>query len=347
MFPSATRNRLICTLRSLRGFSTRSLLRPLQHRAGVRSFSSISPPVDAGRLERPRRSLFSVPGADPRKLKKAQSLGADAVVLDLEDGVALHKKDDARRLITDTLNDPSISFGRSELCVRINGLDTQYMAVRDLEAVLSCERLQTVVIPKVETASDVHFVSRMMDALCGDRDIRIIAAIESALGMLSLRDIASSDPRLDALVFASEDFCADLEMIRTPDATELLYPRSQLVITAKAFGLQAIDMVHIDFRNLEGLKEECRRGRELGFTGKQAIHPSQVATIHETFAPSSKDVDFAVRVVETYETTTSSGVGACVVDGIVVDAPVYKWAVKMLKRAETAGSLFEAETEKS
>jgi citrate lyase subunit beta-like protein len=199
-----------------------------------------------------------------------------------------------------------------------------------------------VVIPKVETAADIHFVGRMIDALAGDRDIRLIAAVESAVGMLNIREIAAvakKDARLDALVFASEDYCADLELIRTPGAAELLYPRSQLVTAAKAYGLQALDMVHIQFRDLEGLAEECKRGRELGFTGKQAIHPNQVATIHEMFSPSTKDVDFAVRVADAYAATTAGGKGACVVDGIVVDAPVYKWAVKILKRAEMAGIL--------
>jgi citrate lyase subunit beta-like protein len=290
--------------------------------------------------ERPRRALFSCPGADPRKIAKAQTLGADAVVLDLEDGVALEKKDDARALVKETLLDHDTSFGKSELCVRINALDTREMALRDLEAILPCERLDAIVIPKVEKASDIDFVSQMMDSVSPtNRDVRIIAAVESALGMLNLREIAATQGRLDALVFASEDYCADLEAIRTPSALELLYARSQLVTTAKAYGLQAIDMVHIRFRDLEDLAEECQRGRELGFTGKQAIHPMQVETIHEAFSPSIKDVDFASRVVEKYMKTTAAGNGACVVDGIVVDFPVYKWAMKVLKRAESSGMI--------
>mmetsp|Transcript_29880 Transcript_29880/g.66212 ORF Transcript_29880/g.66212 Transcript_29880/m.66212 type:complete len:363 (+) Transcript_29880:42-1130(+) len=297
------------------------------------------------RFERPRRSLFSVPGADQRKITKAQSLNADAVVLDLEDGVAYDKKDDARRLVQQTLSDTSQDFGSSELCVRINALDTKDMALKDLEAILPCDRLQAVVVPKVETASDVHFVSRMIGSHCAeDRDVRIIAAVESALGMLNIREIAktamdmnASAAKLDALVFASEDYCADIEAIRTDEATEMLYARSQLVITAKAYGLQAIDMVHIKFRDLESLKEECDGGRQMGFTGKQAIHPSQVDIINEKFCPSARDFEFALRVVKEYETTTAEGNGACVVDGIVVDMPVYKWAVKICKRAESAG----------
>eukprot|EP00980_Cylindrotheca_fusiformis_P009973 scaffold2206_cov95-Cylindrotheca_fusiformis.AAC.3 len=302
--------------------------------------------TDDEREERPRRALFSCPGADPRKIHKAKGLGADAIVLDLEDGVAWDQKDTARTLVQETLLDNNNQdFGRSELCVRINALDTGEMALHDLEAVLPCERLDSIVIPKVERPSDIDFVNQMIESLSprrskkrDDDGVRIIAAIESAMGMLNLRDIAATAAttnggRLDALVFASEDYCADLEAIRTPKALELLYARSQLVTTAKAYGLQAIDMVHIHFRDLDSLAKECQTGRELGFTGKQAIHPLQVETIQTAFSPSTKDIDFANRIVEQYETTTTiEGKGACVVDGIVVDFPVYKWARKILKR---------------
>ena len=300
----------------------------------------------SNRTERPRRSLFSVPGADQRFITKAQGLKADAVVLDLEDGVAYDRKHAARDLVQQTLLDSSQNFGSAEVCVRINGLDTGDLALRDLEAVLPCNRLQAVVLPKVESASDVLFVSRMIDALCEDsRDVRIIAAIESAMGFLNLREIAetakdeSSKAKLDALVFASEDFCADIEATRTESANEMLYARSQLVIAAKAFGLQAIDMVHINFRDLEGLKVECECGRQMGFTGKQAIHPAQIDIINERFAPSTKELDFASRAVLEYDSTTAKGQGACVVDGIVVDMPVYKWAKKIIERAAKAGML--------
>ena len=299
----------------------------------------------SSRTERPRRSLFSVPGADQRFITKAQGLKADAVVLDLEDGVANDRKHAARDLVQQTLLDSSQTFGSAELCVRINGLDTRDLALRDLEAVLPCNRLQAVVLPKVESASDVLFVSRMIDAFCEDRDVRIIAAIESAMGFLNLREIAetakdeTSKAKLDALVFASEDFCADIEATRTESANEMLYARSQLVIAAKAFGLQAIDMVHINFRDLDELKMECEGGRQMGFTGKQAIHPAQIDIINDRFAPSTKELDFASRTVQEYEQTTTNGQGACVVDGIVVDMPVYKWAKKIVERAAKAGML--------
>jgi len=295
---------------------------------------------------------LSVPGSDSRKIEKAAGLNADVVVLDLEDGVPFDRKDVARQLVVQTLKEQQEGrqlFGASELCVRINGLETGRLALDDLQAILPFTSLQSIVIPKVEHPFDVDFVGRMISMSTDSRqsrDIRILAAIESAKGLLNLKEIAQAGtsgdyPYLDALIFASEDYCADLELIRTPNgATELLYARSQLVTVAKGYGLQAIDMVHIDFRNLEDLKRECQQGREMGFTGKQAIHPAQLNTIHQTFVPSSKDIAFARKCVQEYESTTlQAGKGACVVDGIVVDAPVYKWAVKILKRAEQSGML--------
>jgi citrate lyase subunit beta-like protein len=290
-----------------------------------------------------RRSLLSVPGADERKITKAQTLGADVVVLDLEDGVAFDRKDYARQLVKNVLEETSLSFGTSEMCVRINGLEetNDNLALRDLEAVLQCERLSSIVVPKVERVSDIRFVSEMINAHNNNnpersRDVRILAAIESALGILNLRDIAETSVRegypLDALIFASEDYCANIEAIRTPHATELLFARSQLVTTAKAYSLQAIDMVHIDFKDLPALATECREGRQLGFTGKQAIHPNQIPCIHQSFAPSPEEMDFAEKVVKEFEAAEASGKGACVVDGIVVDLPVYKWARKICQK---------------
>mmetsp|Transcript_13154 Transcript_13154/g.18458 ORF Transcript_13154/g.18458 Transcript_13154/m.18458 type:complete len:364 (-) Transcript_13154:1406-2497(-) len=301
------------------------------------------------RPERPRRDLFSVPGADPKKIEKSKTLGADAIVLDLEDGVSVHKKDEARDLVTSVLmqqqeGTSASSFGQSEVCARINGLNDGDLAIQDLQSLLPCPMLQTIVIPKVESENDIKFVSEMIDSFCDDdnpRDIRILAAIESAMGLLNLREIAScSSDRLDGLIFASEDYCADLECIRTTDATELLFARSQIVTVAKAYDLQAIDMVHINFRDLDELAVECRQGREIGFTGKQAIHPNQIEIIQSSFSPAEKDVAFASQVVASYEKAISvDGKGACVVEGIVVDMPVYKWALKILKRAEAANMI--------
>jgi citrate lyase subunit beta-like protein len=295
-----------------------------------------------------RRCLLSVPGHDKRKIKKAKTTRADTIVLDLEDGVPWHSKEDARRMVRETLMgiQEQNEFESSEVCVRINGLQHVDVAVKDLQAILPCQSLQSIVVPKVETSGDVQFVQTLILEHCRrDRDVRIIAAIESAMGVLNLREIAETSTKsrpindscyggkLDALVFASEDYIANVEGIRSEDGMEMIYARSQLVTTAKAFKLQAIDMVHIDFRDIEALEKECTTGKQLGFTGKQAIHPSQVPIIHQAFSPSQSDIDFATTAIIAYESSTAKGAGACVVDGIVVDLPVYKWCQRIIERA--------------
>jgi citrate lyase subunit beta-like protein len=301
-------------------------------------------------ISRPlRRCLLSVPGFDERKIKKAKTTQPDTIVLDLEDGVPWDRKEDARKMVQDTLVsiEDKNEFGSSEVSVRINGLQNVDLALKDLQAVLPCQSLQSIVVPKVEDTADIQFVETLIFEHCGvERDVRIIAAIESALGILNLREIVETATKihpvngsyygrkLDALVFASEDYIADVEGIRSQHGMEMLYARSQLVTTAKAFKLQAIDMVHIDFRDIKALENECTTGKQLGFTGKQAIHPSQVSIIHQAFSPSEREVDFAKRAIHAYESSTAKGLGACVVDGIAVDLPVYKWCQKIIERVE-------------
>ncbi|RUS31775.1 hypothetical protein BC938DRAFT_477106 [Jimgerdemannia flammicorona] len=190
-------------------------------------------------------------------------------------------------------------------------------------------------------------------------NIRLIPSIESGLGIINLREIASADPRVDALIFAAEDYCADLGLIRTPSRTEMLYARQAVVTAASAFGLQAIDLVCLDFQNQAILEEECREGREFGFMGKQAIHPNQVEIIQKTFLPDpaavcdevtvtmlgfsfignhmNSDIERAAKIIEGYELHSQKGVGAFNLDGKMIDLPVVKWASKVLARAKAAG----------
>ena len=321
--------------------------------------------------ERPRRCLFSVPGCVPKMLNKAKILNADAVVLDLEDGVPIREKENARQLVQEVLSSPHIQFGRSEVCVRINSLScssTEEMAITDLRTILSCPQLQAIILPKVESAAEIHYVNQLIaeartgrrsdldsttdnncSGNCGNScknnttttnllnpDVRILAAIESAWGLQNIQEIArtAGTTQLDGLIFASEDYCTDIGATRTSSpsliAPELLYARSKLVTTAKAYNVQAIDMVHIHFRDIEMLKLECQNGKEFGFTGKQAIHPNQILPIHEAFSPSLSDILFAEKIVQQFHGEPIE------INGVVVDTPIYKWAVKLMRRAKAA-----------
>jgi citrate lyase subunit beta-like protein len=210
----------------------------------------------------------------------------------------------------------------------------------DLNVVLHSKRLQAIVIPKVQNAKDIQFVSRMIDSVAPESNrssIRLIASIESAMGIVNLKEIATSDPRLDALIFASEDYCADLGLIRTRNRKEMLYARQAVVTPAAAFALQAIDIVCLDYQNDTILEEESQEGRVFGFAGKQAIHPRQIDIIQRNFVPSKGEIERATRILQSFEENAAKGIGAYALDGKVIDAPVWKWANLIIARARAAG----------
>ncbi|KAJ8654414.1 hypothetical protein O0I10_009984 [Lichtheimia ornata] len=288
-------------------------------------------------VSRPRRALFYVPGSDERKLKKSQSVGADCVVFDLEDSVSLNKKSTARYMVYDALEDSKME--NSEKAVRINAVGTG-LELDDLNAILSSKQLEAIVIPKVQSANDVNFVARMIDAVALEsrRDkIQLIASVESALGIMNIQEIATADPRMDALIFAAEDYCADLGLIRTKSRKEMLFARQMIVNAASAYGLQSLDLVCVDFKDPEVLKDECKEGREFGFSGKQAIHPAQIDTIQEMFLPDPNDLERAVKILQGFEHYTAKGVGAFQLDGKMIDMPVVKWADKVVSKAKVGG----------
>ncbi|ORZ25847.1 Pyruvate/Phosphoenolpyruvate kinase-like domain-containing protein [Absidia repens] len=300
--------------------------------------------LQQGQEPRSRRALFYVPGSDERKIHKSISIGADCVVYDLEDSVSANKKGTARHLTIDALE-----HGKAEKAVRINAIGSGH-ELDDLNVILHSKRLQAIVIPKVQSAKDVQFVSRMIDAVAVDSQkqrIRLIASVESALGIMNIKEISMADERLDALIFAAEDYCADLGLIRTSSRKEMLYARQTIVNAAGAYGLQSIDLVCVDYQNEQTLVEECKEGREFGFSGKQAIHPNQIDIIQRHFLPDEADITKAVRIMESFENHSAKGVGAFELDGKMVDMPVVKWAEKVINKAKTGGLAIPAQDEKN
>ncbi|KAG0100511.1 hypothetical protein BGZ93_000066 [Podila epicladia] len=296
--------------------------------------------------KRIRRSIFYVPGSDERKLKSSLSLAADCLVYDLEDGVAHNRKNIAREMVFDALE--ASEHRKAEKAVRINAVGSG-LEFDDLNVVLRSSRLQAIVIPKVQSAKDVQFVSQMVDSVAPfitRKNVRIIASIESALGVMNLKEIATSDPRVDALVFAAEDYCADLGLTRTREGTEMLYGRSAIVTAAHAYGLQAIDLVCMDYKNDDILREECEFGRRMGFLGKQAVHPRQLEIIQRSFLPTDQEIARAADISEGYKEHSKRGVGAFSYNGKVIDLPVVKWAEKILSRARQGGMIIPSPEER-
>jgi citrate lyase beta subunit len=284
--------------------------------------------------------MLYVPGDDERKIRKAAGLTVDSICLDLEDGVALNRKDAARGIIRAALTE--IDFGGSERLVRINPLNSE-RGRADLEAVLPA-RPDGIVLPKVQSAAELAWLDERLTRAEQEEgwqngSLVLIAIIESARAFLNLREICGAAPRLQALIFGAEDYAHDIGAIRTMEATELLTARSLLVMHAAAHGLQAIDMVTVDFRDLGRVRREARAGAELGYTGKQIIHPAQVEPVQEAFTPSPEEIGRARALLEAFEEHQRRGAGAFAVDGQMVDMPVIRQAENLLARARAAGKI--------
>eukprot|EP01132_Coremiostelium_polycephalum_P005418 gene5418-6757_t len=289
-----------------------------------------------------RRVLFNVPGSDRKKIEKAVLLSdrIDSIVLDIEDGVAINKKQEARDQIKKSVVEDS--YQKSELLVRVNSIDSGLLE-KDLEMIAQVATyIDGLVIPKVEHPDHLGYLMYLLHRLCGEKNashLNLLACVESAVSLVNLKDICRYHERLgkgdkpsqlQALVFASEDYCADTGITRTPSATELLYARSTVVNHAVAHGLQAIDMVCINFRDPDVLAKETKEGIQLGFHGKQAIHPNQIDIICDAFRPSPKQFEFATKIVEQNELNQSQGKGAFEIDGKMIDMPMVKWANNIL-----------------
>ncbi len=287
---------------------------------------------------RARRALLYMPGDDLHKIHKATALEVDCVCMDTEDGVAINRKEIARETIGGALR--TIEFGRSERLVRINPVGSAFID-DDLRNVIPAKP-DGIVIPKVKDANQINWVSDQISIyeeqnswLTGS--IIIIAIIETALGIVKLAEIAASNSRLEALIFGAEDLAADIGAERSRSGWEVFYARSALVTHAAAYGLQAIDMVNIDFQDIRALRVQATQGLKMGFTGKQVIHPNQVKPVQQAFTPSDEQIRDAQTIVEAFNAHQAEGRGAFAEDGKMIDAPLIKSAQALLERARAAG----------
>ncbi|XP_054642927.1 citramalyl-CoA lyase, mitochondrial [Dunckerocampus dactyliophorus] len=284
----------------------------------------------------PRRAVLYCPGNDERKLRKLATLDVDCAVLDCEDGVALSKKTEARETIPRMLKE--LNLGRTEKCVRVNSVSSG-LAEADLQVIVGAEVLPpAIMLPKVEDTHEVQwFVDRFQRSLKGrplTEPVRLVTFVETAVGLLNFKEVCEEIRRLtpkaclhhDGVVFGSDDFCASIGATRTQDAKELLYARQKVVTTAKAFGLQAIDLVYIDYKDVEGLRQQAREGALMGFTGKQVIHPGQVHAVQEEFSPSQQRVQWATELIAAFQQHQKDGKGAFTFHGSMIDMPSLKQA---------------------
>lgn len=287
---------------------------------------------------RARRALLYMPGDEIRKIQKAITLGVDCICMDIEDGVAMNRKEAARETIREALQ--TLDFGQSERLVRINPVGSG-LEEDDLRAVLPA-RPDGFVLPKVNEASQVQQAAGLLEAAEREHgwpigSLVLLALIETARGVVNLKEIAGSSPRLQGLIFGAEDLAGDTGAVRTREGWEIFYARSAVVTHAAAFGLQALDMVFMDLQDIEALRQESIEAARMAYTGKQVIHPNQVAPVQEAFSPSDEAIAHAKRVVDASIEQQKSGVGAFALDGKMIDAPVVRAAEWVLERARAAG----------
>ncbi|CAM3515651.1 MULTISPECIES: citrate (pro-3S)-lyase subunit beta [Klebsiella] len=290
------------------------------------------------RKNRLRRSMLFVPGANAAMLSNAFIYPADALMFDLEDAVAVREKDAARRLVYHALQHPL--YRDIETIVRVNALDSQW-GIDDLEAVVRAG-VDIVRLPKTDTADDVIAMEKEIARIeleCGRKpgSTGMLAAIESAKGILQAPAIALASPRLIGIALGAEDYVRDIRTERSADGIELLFARCTILQAARAAGIQAFDTVYSDANNEEGFLHEAAHIKQLGFDGKSLVNPRQITLLHNLYAPTQKDVDHAKRVVEAAEAAEREGLGVVSLNGKMIDSPIIARAHLVLSRAELSG----------
>lgn len=287
----------------------------------------------------PRRCCLAVPGSSARKLEKAAGLAIDEVVVDLEDAVVPAAKAQAREAAASALE----AWTGGAVALRVNAPRTPWCHL-DLAAAAAMPRVGSVVLPKVESAADVAFAERLLDgaeAAAGRAaPLRLQALVETAAGLAHVDEIAAASPRLDALVVGYADLTASLGVAADAAADPSTWRPVQhaVLVAARAHGLQAVDGPYLGLADDDGLRRAATHARDLGFDGKWAIHPAQVATVQVLFAPTDAEVARARAVVAALEKAErGTGQGAVSLDGELVDEAMRVRALRVLARAEQGG----------
>jgi citrate lyase subunit beta/citryl-CoA lyase len=267
---------------------------------------------------RPRRSALYMPGSNARAMEKARELPADAVIFDLEDAVAPDAKATARALIIEALKKGG--FGRRDVLVRINGLDTVWW--RDDLAVAAAGP-DAMLVPKVSTPEQLREVSKHLTGVRADASVRLWAMMETPLAMLNAREIAAAaldkDARLAGFVMGTNDLAKDTRARILPGRAPMLPWLMTCVAAARAYGLDILDGVYNELGNAEGFAAECAQARDLGFDGKTLIHPQQIAPCNAAFSPGEEEVAWSRKIIAAFDHPENASKGVLQIDGRMVE----------------------------
>lgn len=292
-------------------------------------------------MERLRRTMMFVPGANAAMLRDATLYGADSIMFDLEDAVSLKEKDSARMLVHFALR--TFDYSSVETVVRINSLDAG--GAEDVKAMVLAG-VNVIRLPKTETAQDIIDVDKVITEVEKEYGIEVgttnmMAAIESAEGVLNAREIAKASTRLIGIALGAEDYVTNLKTHRYPDGQELFFARSMILHAARAAGIAAIDTVYSDVDNTEGFQNEVQRIKQLGFDGKSVINPRQIPLVNDIYAPSEKEIQNAKEVIWAIREAEEKGSGVISLKGKMVDKPIVERAQRVIALAKAAKLLTE------
>ena len=280
--------------------------------------------------DRPRRSVLYMPASNARALEKAKTLPADAVIFDLEDAVAPDAKAEARMAAVAAVN--SNAYGRREVMIRVNALDTQW-GVDDLQAV-AASAADGIVVPKVSTVDEVVQIDNILTASNAPGNLPIWAMMETPRGILSADAICRASSRLAGLCVGTADLSKDLHCAHPADRAPMLTAMQMTILAARANGLYVLDGVHVDLDDDEGFVAACVQGRDMGFDGKTLIHPRQIEGANRVFAPSDDDVAHAERLIAAHREAQAKGAGVTTLDGRLVEVLHVAEAERLIARAK-------------
>ena len=278
--------------------------------------------------------MLYIPGNNPAMIQQGGVYGADSILLDLEDAVALNQKDAARILIRNMIR--VIDFYDAEVCVRVNHLSTPF-GLADLEAIVPLQP-SAIRYPKTESAEEVAELLTIIEKI-EDRHglphnkMTLHAMIETAMGVQNVFNIASQFVRVDAITIGGQDLTADMNIVYTPEGTGIDFARKRIVMAAKASHIDVIDTVFPDVNDEEGLRKETEYAKSIGFTGKAVINPRQIEIIHQVYTPTEEEVRKAYRIVKEFKINSAAGVGVFAIDGKMIDAPIVTRAEYILRLA--------------
>lgn len=278
--------------------------------------------------------MLYIPGNNPAMIQQGGVYGADSILLDLEDAVALNQKDAARILVRNMIN--VIDFYDAEVCVRVNHLSTPF-GLADLEAIVPLQP-SAIRYPKTESAEEVAALLQIIEKIENQHGLphtkmTLHAMIETAMGVQNVFDIASKFDRVDAITIGGQDLTADMNIVYTPDGAGIDFARKRIVMAAKASHIDVIDTVFPDVNDEEGLRRETEYAKKIGFTGKAVINPRQIEIIHDVYTPTEEEVRKAYRIVKEFKINSAAGIGVFAIDGKMIDAPIVTRAEYILRLA--------------